>query len=118
MFSPARNLLLDHIEIISSIAIFLKDVYLNYFIPQITEELEAIKTQMDEKGTTMTDSGPLVKIKQAITKVKNELIQMELRIGVVSYCQFSYCQFSYCHLVTANLVTANLVTANLVILPT
>ena len=38
---------------------------------------------MDEKGTTMTDSGPLVKIKQAITKVKNELIQMELRIGVV-----------------------------------
>ena len=40
---------------------------------------------MDEKGTTMTDSGPLVKIKQAITKIKNELIQMELRIGVVSY---------------------------------
>merc|ERR1712176_213021 len=54
-------------------------------LAQITEELEAIKAQMDEKGTTMTDSGPLVKIKQAITKVKNELIQMELRIGVLQH---------------------------------
>ncbi|KAL5271278.1 hypothetical protein ACHWQZ_G001799 [Mnemiopsis leidyi] len=54
-------------------------------LAQITEELEAIKTQMDEKGTTMTDSGPLVKIKQAITKVKNELVQMELRIGVLQH---------------------------------
>ena len=57
---------------------------MKHFSCQITEELEGIKAQMDEKGTTMTDSGPLVKIKQAITKVKNELIQMELRIGVVS----------------------------------
>jgi len=54
-------------------------------LAQITEELEGIKAQMDEKGTTMTDSGPLVKIKQAITKVKNELIQMELRIGVLQH---------------------------------
>merc|ERR1719438_257200 len=41
-------------------------------LAQITEELDGIKAQMDEKGTTMTDSGPPVKIKQAITKVKNE----------------------------------------------
>ena len=54
---------------------------------QITEELEAIKSQMDEKGTTMTDNAPLVKIKQALTKIKNELIQMELRIGVVRTCE-------------------------------
>lgn len=54
-------------------------------LAQITEELEAIKSQMDEKGTTMTDNAPLVKIKQALTKIKNELIQMELRIGVLQH---------------------------------
>lgn len=54
-------------------------------LAQITEELDGIKAQMDEKGTTMTDSGPLVKIKQALTKVKNELVQMELRIGVLQH---------------------------------
>ena len=61
---------------------------------QITEELEAIKSQMDEKGTTMTDNAPLVKIKQALTKIKNELIQMELRIGVVSLISHSLLSLS------------------------
>ena len=51
----------------------------------VTEELEGVKAQMDEKGTSMTDSGPLVKIKQALTRMKNELIQMELRIGVLQH---------------------------------
>lgn len=33
----------------------------------------------------MTDSGPLVRIKQAMTKLKNDCVQMELRIGVVEH---------------------------------
>ena len=32
----------------------------------------------------MNDSGPLVKIKQALTRMKNEIVHMDLRIGVVS----------------------------------
>ena len=32
------------------------DVKINFFF-QITEELEAVKAQMDERGTNMTDSG-------------------------------------------------------------
>ena len=39
---------------------------------------------MDEKGTSMTDAGPLVKIKQSLTRLKSECTQMEVRIGVVS----------------------------------
>lgn len=54
-------------------------------LAQITEELESVKSQMDEKGTTMNDSGPLVKIKQALTRMKNEIVHMDLRIGVLQH---------------------------------
>jgi len=38
---------------------------------------------MDEKGTSMTDAGPLVRVKQSLTRLKAESTQMEVRIGVV-----------------------------------
>lgn len=49
----------------------------------MTEELERVKAEMDEKGTSMTDAGPLVRIKQSLTRLKAESTQMEVRIGVV-----------------------------------
>ena len=49
----------------------------------MTEELEGVKAAMDEKGTSMTDAGPLVRIKQSLTRLKAESTQMEVRIGVV-----------------------------------
>lgn len=51
---------------------------------QVTEELESVKAEMDEKGTSMTDAGPLVRVKQALTRLKTECTQMDIRIGVVS----------------------------------
>ena len=51
---------------------------------QVTEELEGVKAEMDEKGTSMTDAGPLVRVKQALTRLKTECTQMDIRIGVVS----------------------------------
>jgi hypothetical protein len=51
---------------------------------QVTEELEGVKAEMDEKGTSMTDAGPLVRVKQALTRLKSECTQMDVRIGVVS----------------------------------
>ena len=50
---------------------------------QVTEDLERVKAEMDEKGTSMTDAGPLVRIKQSLTRLKAESTQMEVRIGVV-----------------------------------
>ncbi len=38
-----------------------------------TEELEIIKAQMDERGESMTDTGPLVKLKDAMKKIKKEI---------------------------------------------
>ena len=52
-------------------------------LANISEELEAVKAEMDQRGTSMTDAGPLVKIKQALTRLKAECTQMEIRIGVV-----------------------------------
>ena len=52
-------------------------------LAQVTEELEGVKAAMDEKGTSMTDAGPLVRIKQSLMRLKAESTQMEVRIGVV-----------------------------------
>lgn len=53
---------------------------------QVTEELDGVKAEMDEKGTSMTDAGPLVRVKQALTRLKAECTQMDVRIGVVCMC--------------------------------
>ncbi|MGH0119137.1 UNVERIFIED_CONTAM: hypothetical protein FKN15_052966 [Acipenser sinensis] len=54
-------------------------------LAEITEELEKVKQEMEEKGSSMTDGAPVVKIKQSLTKLKQEIIQMDIRIGVVEH---------------------------------
>uniref|UniRef100_A0A8B9Q6U8 Intraflagellar transport protein 57 homolog n=1 Tax=Apteryx owenii TaxID=8824 RepID=A0A8B9Q6U8_APTOW len=54
-------------------------------LSEITEVLERVKQEMEEKGSSMTDGAPLVKIKQALTKLKQETIQMDIRIGVMEH---------------------------------
>eukprot|EP01137_Pigoraptor_chileana_P021743 Opistho-2@85811 len=58
-------------------------------LSRITEELEQVKAQMDERGSSMTDSSPLVKIKQALARLKKETVEMEVRIGVVEHTLLS-----------------------------
>ncbi|KAI9014928.1 intra-flagellar transport protein 57 [Gaertneriomyces semiglobifer] len=50
---------------------------------RVSEELDRVKANMDEIGSGMTDSKPLVQIKQAVTKLKGDIKQMDLRIGVI-----------------------------------
>lgn len=52
---------------------------------EVTEELERIKMEMEDRGSSMTDGAPLVKIKQAIQQLKKENMQMEIRCGVVEH---------------------------------
>ncbi|KAH3699822.1 hypothetical protein DPMN_074784, partial [Dreissena polymorpha] len=54
-------------------------------LAEVTEELEKIKMEMDDRGSSMTDGAPLVKIKQAITQLKKENTQMDIRMGVVEH---------------------------------
>ncbi|KAK1878969.1 Intraflagellar transport protein 57 like [Dissostichus eleginoides] len=54
-------------------------------LAEISEELEKVKQEMEEKGSSMSDGAPVVKIKQSLTKLKQEIIQMDVRIGVVEH---------------------------------
>ncbi|OQR99027.1 Intraflagellar Transport Protein 57 [Achlya hypogyna] len=52
---------------------------------EITEQLRETKTDMDSKGSKMTDTTPLVQIKAALQTLKAEIKNFELRIGVVGH---------------------------------
>ena len=40
---------------------------------------------MEEKGANMTDGQPLVRIKQAHAKLKKEIVDMDIRLGVLDH---------------------------------
>lgn len=54
-------------------------------LAEVTEELEKVKMEMEDRGSSMTDGAPLVKIKQAISQLKKENTQMDIRMGVVEH---------------------------------
>jgi len=54
-------------------------------LSQVTDELAAIRSKMDERGSSMTDTSPLIKIKSALSRLKEERKQMDVRIGVVTH---------------------------------
>ncbi|KAK3107866.1 hypothetical protein FSP39_023899, partial [Pinctada imbricata] len=54
-------------------------------LAEISEELERVKMEMEDRGSSMTDGAPLVKIKQSIQSLKKENTQMDIRIGVVEH---------------------------------
>ncbi|CAH8602688.1 unnamed protein product [Dicrocoelium dendriticum] len=54
-------------------------------LAELTEELERVKCDMDECGSSMTDGSPVVRIKQAIQKLKAEMVAMEIRTGVLEH---------------------------------
>ncbi|KAK7944481.1 hypothetical protein WMY93_000209 [Mugilogobius chulae] len=54
-------------------------------LAEISEELEKVKQEMEEKGSSMSDGAPVVRIKQAVMKLRQETQQMEVRMGVVEH---------------------------------
>ncbi|NWS13904.1 IFT57 protein, partial [Pachyramphus minor] len=72
--------LLSEVLLIFCCCLLLKNIYF-----KITEVLEKVKQETEEKGSSMTDGAPLVKIKQALTKLKQETIQMDIQIGVMEH---------------------------------
>lgn len=52
----------------------------------ILNEIETVKMQMEQRGTSMsTDGSPLISIKKAIVKIREEILQMDLKIGVLDH---------------------------------
>ncbi|XP_058454524.1 intraflagellar transport protein 57 homolog [Malaya genurostris] len=52
---------------------------------KITNELESIKVQMEQRGNSMTDGSPLINIKKAIFRIKEEISEMDIKIGVMEH---------------------------------
>jgi len=65
----------------------LNEVVMNLQIElkNLTEEMEIVKAEMEERSSTVTDTAPIVKMKDAFKKLRADTRQLEVRIGVVSH---------------------------------
>merc|ERR1719265_375647 len=52
---------------------------------QVTEELDVVKIEMEERSSTVTDTQPVVKLRDAFKQLRLDTRQLEVRIGVVSH---------------------------------
>ena len=76
---PESSLRFDH----PCIYIYLDQPLLTFL--QITDDIETIKSEMEEKGSSMTDGSPLVNIRKNLARVKQEVLGMDVRIGVLEH---------------------------------
>jgi estrogen-related receptor beta like 1 len=51
----------------------------------VSEALEEVRGTMDEKGSSMTDTSPLIRVKAALTALRAESRTFDLHIGVVGH---------------------------------
>merc|ERR1712166_750792 len=65
----------------------LNEVVMNLQIDQktVTEELEAVKGEMEGLSSTVTDTTPVVKLKDAFKVLRYDTKQIEVRIAVVNH---------------------------------
>ena len=54
-------------------------------LANITDELDLIKNEMEERGSSMTDGSPLVNIRKSLARMKSEILGMDVRIGVIRH---------------------------------
>mmetsp|Transcript_104493 Transcript_104493/g.336987 ORF Transcript_104493/g.336987 Transcript_104493/m.336987 type:complete len:405 (+) Transcript_104493:82-1296(+) len=54
-------------------------------LKNVQEELEIVKNEMEERSSTVTDTAPIIKMKDAFKKLRTDTRQLEVRIGVVSH---------------------------------
>lgn len=54
-------------------------------IEKTVHDYKTVKDQMEQRGTSMMDGSPLINLKKAITKVKEEIIQMNLEICIIQH---------------------------------
>jgi len=77
----------EELNLVQSQYTELNEVVMNYQIElkNVGEELELTKTDMEERSSTVTDTAPIVKMKEAFKKLRSDTRQLEVRIGVVSH---------------------------------
>lgn len=55
------------------------------FLSRLTNDLENVKIQMEQRGNSMTDGSPLINIKKAVIRLKEEIAEMDVKIGVMQH---------------------------------
>jgi hypothetical protein len=51
----------------------------------VSEDLEDVKGRMEEKGSNMTDTSPLIKIKAALQTLRTESAALDVQAGVIAH---------------------------------
>lgn len=51
-------------------------------LSRLTNELENVKIQMEQRGNSMTDGSPLINIKKAVIRLREEIAELDVKIGV------------------------------------
>lgn len=54
-------------------------------LSKLTNELENVKIQMEQRGNSMTDGSPLINIKKAVIRLREEIAEMDVKIGVMQH---------------------------------
>lgn len=54
-------------------------------VSKLTNELENVKIQMEQRGNSMTDGSPLINIKKAVVRLKEEISELDIKIGVMQH---------------------------------
>lgn len=54
-------------------------------LSKLTNELENVKIQMEQRGNSMTDGSPLINIKKAVIRLKEEIADLDVKIGVMQH---------------------------------
>ncbi len=57
----------------------------SHILAQLSDNLESIKSEMEERGSSMTDGTPLVNIRRALTRMHAEVTAMNVRLGVLEH---------------------------------
>ncbi|VDP16034.1 unnamed protein product [Heligmosomoides polygyrus] len=52
-------------------------------LQRISEDIDQIKMQIEEQGAKTSDGAPMVKVKQAILKIEEDIQRMSVQIGVL-----------------------------------
>lgn len=56
----------------------------------VSEKLEVIQAKTNEHSGSMTDSSPVVKIKEALKNLQVEIKSMDVRLGVLNHSVLQY----------------------------
>jgi intraflagellar transport protein 57 len=54
-------------------------------LSRLTNELENVKIQMEQRGNSMSDGSPLINIKKAVIRLKEEIADLDVKIGVMQH---------------------------------